>query len=168
MRILITLFCWVLLEMYLYIRGERYICRLKFLGLYKVEGEITGFDEMAYTRSPCRISIITYQIYDMKYKTYVIRSCKDKIGDKICIMTNSDISIRSKTYIKDIHLGVVICFIGMLTFIGWMIVECGGVIDIVGVLTAVGSTIAWLFVYPYMYIFCYHYIKRHFGYLYRY
>ena len=168
MRIIIIVFCWVLLGVFLYIGGNQYICKLKFLGLYKVEGEITGFDEVPYMRSPCKISIITYQIYDMKYKTFIIRSCKDRMGDKVYIMTNSDISIRTKTYMKDISLGVLVYCIGMLAFLGWMMFEWSEVIDIIGVLIAMGSTILWLIVYPYMYIFNYHSIKKHFGYLYRY
>lgn len=77
---------------------DQLICMNKFLHTYKVEGEVTGLDSVKIYHQYCDITIISYSLYDMKYKTFVRSSKKDKIGDKIWIATNGDIAARVKPY----------------------------------------------------------------------
>ena len=165
----VSLFVWIFVACILHYYENQYICKMRFLNLYKVEGEITGLDSESVYRSTCNISIITYQLYDMKYKTYVRSANKDRIGDKIWIMTNGDVSARVQPCrLKDANLGVLVYSIVMLFFLGWLIVEFWEMIDVTSILIAVGVSVLWLIVYPFIFIMDYHDIKKHFGYLYRY
>lgn len=94
MRWIVSIFVWWDVAILLAVFGRRYIYFIKIFNLFKVEGTITGTDSCQIRGETYNISIIDYQIYDMKYKTYISKSRGDKIGDKVLIATNGDISVR--------------------------------------------------------------------------
>lgn len=56
----------------------------------------------------------------------------------------------------------------MLITLGWIIIECFQEIDFISVLLAVAVALTNILVYPFIYKYEYHTIKKQCGYLYRY
>lgn len=126
MRWIVSIFVWWDVAILLAVFGKRYIYFIKIFNLFKVEGTITGIDSCQIRGATCSISIIDYQIYDMKYKTYIKKSRGDKIGHKVLIATNGDISVRYQIAWRDIVEGIVSIVILSAIF-GWIIYRWGGV-----------------------------------------
>lgn len=168
-KIALAFFVWIIVTCFLYYFENQFICKLRFLKLYKVKGEITGLDSVSVYHSVCYISIITYQLYDMKYKTYVRSGNKDKVGDKIWIMSNGDISARVKPCkLKDTSYIALVCTIVIVFLLGQLFIEYCEMIDGGSILIAIGISVLWLIVYPLIFIGDYHDIKKQCGYLYKY
>lgn len=124
MRWIVSVFVWWDVAILLAVFGKRYIYYIKIFKLFKVEGTITGTDSYQIRGDTCSISIIDYQIYDMKYKTYIKKSRGDKIGHKVLIATNGDISVRYQIAWRDIVEGIVSIVILSAIF-GWIIYRWG-------------------------------------------
>lgn len=139
----------------------------KNFNLFKVEGTITGTDSCQIRGETYNISIIDYQIYDMKYKTYISKSRGDKIGDKVLIATNGDISVRYQIAWRDIVEGIVSIVILSAIF-GWIIYRWGSWIDNITIYTALGISTVYFLLWPFIYSYSYKDLKNEFGYLYRY
>lgn len=70
-RIIVVLFAWCLVQFIINIFEDQFFCNNIFLRTYKVEGDVTGFDTITIFNHTYDISILTYTIFDMHYKTYV-------------------------------------------------------------------------------------------------
>ena len=140
---------------------------INIFNLFKVEGTITGTDSCQIRGETYNISIIDYQIYDMKYKTYISKSRGDKIGDKVLIATNGDISVRYQIAWRDIVEGIVSIVILSAIF-GWIIYKWGSWIDNITIYTALGISTVYFLLWPFIYSYSYKDLKNEFGYLYRY
>lgn len=167
MRWIVSIFVWWDVAILLAVFGRRYIYFIKIFNLFKVEGTITGIDSCQIRGATCSISIIDYQIYDMKYKTYISKSRGDKIGDKVLIATNGDISVRYQIAWRDIVEGIVSIVILSAIF-GWIIYKWGSWIDNITIYTALGISTVYFLLWPFIYSYSYKDLKNEFGYLYRY
>lgn len=167
MRWIVSVFVWWDVAILLAVFGRRYIYFIKIFNLFKVEGTITGTDSCQIRGETYNISIIDYQIYDMKYKTYISKSRGDKIGDKVLIATNGDISVRYQIAWRDIVEGIVSIVILSAIF-GWIIYRWGSWIDNITIYTALGISTVYFLLWPFIYSYSYKDLKNEFGYLYRY
>lgn len=167
MRWIVSIFVWWDVAILLAVFGRRYIYFIKIFNLFKVEGTITGTDSCQIRGETYNISIIDYQIYDMKYKTYISKSRGDKIGDKVLIATNGDISVRYQIAWRDIVEGIVSIVILSAIF-GWIIYRWGSWIDNITIYTALGISTVYFLLWPFIYSYSYKDLKNEFGYLYRY
>ncbi len=167
MRWIVSIFVWWDVAILLAVFGRRYIYFIKIFNLFKVEGTITGTDSCQIRGETYNISIIDYQIYDMKYKTYISKSRGDKIGDKVLIATNGDISVRYQIAWRDIVEGIVSIVILSAIF-GWIIYKWGSWIDNITIYTALGISTVYFLLWPFIYSYSYKDLKNEFGYLYRY
>ena len=167
MRWIVSIFVWWDVAILLAVFGKRYIYYIKIFNLFKVEGTITGIDSCQIRGATCSISIIDYQIYDMKYKTYISKSRGDKIGHKVLIATNGDISVRYQIAWRDIVEGIVSIVILSAIF-GWIIYKWGSWIDNITIYTALGISTVYFLLWPFIYSYSYKDLKNEFGYLYRY
>lgn len=167
MRWIVSIFVWWDVAILLAVFGRRYIYFIKIFNLFKVEGTITGTDSCQIRGETYNISIIDYQIYDMKYKTYISKSRGDKIGDKVLIATNGDISVRYQIAWRDIVEGIVSIVILSAIF-GWIIYKWGSWIDNITIYTALGISTVYFLLWPFIYSYTYKDLKKEFGYLYRY
>lgn len=167
MRWIVSIFVWWDVAILLAVFGRRYIYFIKIFNLFKVEGTITGTDSCQIRGETYNISIIDYQIYDMKYKTYISKSRGDKIGDKVLIATNGDISVRYQIAWRDIVEGIVSIVILSAIF-GWIIYRWGSWIDNITIYIALGISTVYFLLWPFIYSYSYKDLKNEFGYLYRY
>lgn len=167
MRWIVSVFVWWDVAILLAVFGKRYIYYIKIFNLFKVEGTITGIDSCQIRGATCSISIIDYQIYDMKYKTYIKKSRGDKIGHKVLIATNGDISVRYQIAWRDIVEGIVSIVILSAIF-GWIIYRWVALIDKITIYTALGISAVYFLLWPFRYNYAYKDLKKEFGYLYRY
>ncbi len=167
MRWIVSIFVWWDVAILLAVFGKRYIYIIKIFKLFKVEGTITGTDSYQIRGDTCSISIIDYQIYDMKYKTYIEKSRGDKIGDKVLIATNGDISVRYQIDWRDI-VGGIVSIVILSAIFGWIIYRWGALIDKITIYIALGISAVYFLLWPFIYSYAYKDLKKEFGYLYRY
>lgn len=161
-------FIWCLTAPFLDLFSDKVVRYSPFFKLFLVEGEVTSFDEVHTGREHYFLTIITYTKYDMTYKTFVYRSLKDKVGDKISIYTDGDISVRDKIYLgKGFFEKLLYDLIGMLV-LGSVLIS--NLQEVKWIYVGIGflTVLLLLLIYPILYNGNCSRIKNKLGYLYRY
>lgn len=144
---------------------EDLIIRKNFLWKkYCTEAEILWFDECALFRRKCNIAVVKYTKYDISQKIIVRRGVKDKIGDKLIIVTNGSIAVRSKIYWKkDLEIPKMILWLIVIVILGKIIFDNIYRYDIRHIVLAFAIIIMFLLIYPLFYEADMNDIKRALG-----
>lgn len=115
------------------------------------DSTIIYFDECYRHESRTDITVVEYDMYDVKKTTFVMRGVKDNIGDKLSIITDGKIAVRKKVYKKyELESTAMVEMICVTISIWYLIKNCLS-IDFITVLlfllTSIGTILLHCIVY---------------------
>lgn len=82
-----------------------------------IVAEVIYFDEVSVIKGISNVTIVSYKSNGLQKDAVILKAKKDKIGDKIEIVTDGKIAVRKKIALKeDQHFGVSIFALGIILF----------------------------------------------------
>lgn len=142
--------------------GEKIIIGNPFFKGFIVEAEVVEMLDFSMLKKHIFVTVVKYKKYDMVVKTFVFRGKSDKIGDTIQILTNGDITVRTKFYWKkDNSTAAGILFLILTILMIWLIIECIEIVKLQHLLVGMFVVIVALLLQPLLYGLTYRDVQSH-------
>lgn len=91
--------------------------KIRLRGYNPILAEVIYFDEVQFINGSSKVTIVSYKSNGLQRDAVILKANKDKIGDKIEIITNGKIAVRKKIALKeDQHFGVSIFALVVILF----------------------------------------------------
>lgn len=91
--------------------------KIRLRGYNPILAEVVYFDEVQFIKGSSKVTIVSYKSNGLQRDAVFLKANKDKIGDKIEIITNGKIAVRKKIALKeDQHFGVSIFALVVMLF----------------------------------------------------
>lgn len=98
--------------------GDQIVIKTKLKNADICVAEIVDFEEVNFIKGSIFVTIVKYMKNDVEKTAIVYKGKKDKIGNKIVIVTDGNIAARDTFYIKEeMSIGAIIVFIGVVFFL---------------------------------------------------
>lgn len=93
--------------------------KIRLRGYNPILAEVIYFDEVQFVKGSSKVTIVSYKSNGLQRDAVILKAKKDKIGDKIEIVTDGKIAVRKKIALKeDQHFGVgIFALVVMLFFL---------------------------------------------------
>lgn len=132
--------------------GDLIFIKMRLHNCNPVMAEIIYFDEISFIKGSCKVTIVNYLNNGSQQDAVILRAKKDKIGDKIQIVTDGNIAVRKNVAIKEGRsAGINIIFLIGLLIVGKYIIFNEEIICMFALATLLGVMLIIVILYPLFY-----------------